>query len=121
MTNSRLTMSIKCEHCGSAIRAFKARKDFENRKLHLKCWKIEQDMIMLRYEMNQLKREEERRKREEEERDIRHQQQVEESRRIWNSKTPEERKVLNDKWDADEAKFNLMSDYEREKYFSRFN
>lgn len=120
MSINRVTMNTKCAYCGSAIRAFKVRNDFESRKLHLKCWKIEQDMKMLKYQMSQLKLEEEKRKREEEERQVKQQLQIEESRKIWNSKTPEERKAIQDKWNKDEAEWNAMTDSEKRERMSRW-
>ena len=32
-----------CEKCGTKIRVFKTRLDFNGRKLHLKCWKEQQN------------------------------------------------------------------------------
>lgn len=34
---------VVCCRCHKAIREFAARKDWQNRKLHLKCWKEQED------------------------------------------------------------------------------
>jgi len=38
---------MNCEHCDEPLRAFRRRKDFDARKLHLKCWKILQRLKAL--------------------------------------------------------------------------
>jgi len=112
-------MSIKCEHCGTSIRAFKARRDFENRKLHLKCWKIEQDVKMVQYEIQRMKREEEERVRKEAEWKLKCKERQEQYKREWDAKPEAEKKAIRDKWDADELKWKMMTDYERDQYFKR--
>ena len=38
---------IKCEMCHRGMRSFTARKDYCGRKLHLKCWKVEQNDLRI--------------------------------------------------------------------------
>lgn len=45
---------IKCKMCNKGIRPFKVRGDWEARKLHLECWKIQQVMYEMKMSLQMI-------------------------------------------------------------------
>jgi len=45
-----------CDACGKGIREFKIRKDWQGRKLHLKCWKEKEDELLFKILFENIKK-----------------------------------------------------------------
>lgn len=40
-------LNYKCDYCNKKLRPFKTKNDFSNRKLHKKCWKLQEQQKIL--------------------------------------------------------------------------